>query len=218
VSLVLKANASLTSSNGKTSRSERVSALSKMDEALPPGAALISAFISPAEEDEFVELLDSGAWSGELKRRVQHFGYRYDYRARAVTLDAYLGPLPDWLECLGNRLVAAGCFDDLPDQVISNEYLPGQGISAHIDCEPCFEGTIVSLSLLSQCTMVFREKGGDSKRSAILEPRSAMVLKDASRYGWTHEIPGRKSDIIDGSKVERTRRISLTFRKVIRAL
>jgi alkylated DNA repair dioxygenase AlkB len=65
--------------------------------------------------------------------------------------------------------------------------------------------------------MVFREKGSNSKRSAILEPRSAMVLKDASRYGWTHEIPARKSDIMDGRRVERSRRISLTFRKGIRA-
>ena len=192
-------------------------ALSKMDEALPPGATLVPAFISPEEEDEFVQLLDGGAWSGELKRRVQHFGYRYDYRARAVTLDAYLGPLPDWLHSLGHRLVAAGCCDDLPDQVIANEYLPGQGISAHIDCEPCFNDTIVSLSLLSRCMMVFREKGSNSRCSTILEPRSAMVLKDASRYGWTHEIPARKSDIVDGIKVERSRRISLTFRKVIRA-
>ena len=193
-------------------------ALSKMAEPLPPGAALTSAFISSVEEADFVRFLDGGVWNGELKRRVQHFGYRYDYKARAVTLDAYLGPLPDWLQHLGNRLVDAGYFDDLPDQVISNEYLPGQGISAHVDCAPCFSDTIVSLSLLSQCEMVFREKASGEKLPIILEPRSVMVLKDEARYEWTHEIPARKSDVIAGNKVERTRRISLTFRKVIRAL
>lgn len=189
-----------------------------MAEPLPPGAALTSAFISSVEEANFVRFLDGGVWNGELKRRVQHFGYRYDYKARTVTLAAYLGPLPDWLHELGSRLVSAGYFDDLPDQVISNEYLPGQGISAHVDCEPCFSDTIVSLSLLSQCEMVFREKASGEKLSIILEPRSVMVLKDAARYEWTHEIPARKSDVIAGNKVERTRRISLTFRKVIRAL
>jgi alkylated DNA repair dioxygenase AlkB len=193
-------------------------ALSKTDKSLPPGAGYISAFISQAEENGYVKLLDDGQWGGELKRRVQHFGHRYDYKARAVTPDAYLGPLPDWLEYLGNRLVTAGYFDALPDQVIANEYLPGQGISAHIDCEPCFNDTIVSLSLLSQCEMVFREKDSGVKLSPILEPRSAVVLKDAARYKWTHEIPARQSDIIAGNKVERMRRISLTFRKVIRAL
>jgi len=44
--------------------------------------------------------LDAGEWSNTLKRRVQHFGYLYDYRARAVTVDAYLGKLPPWLETL----------------------------------------------------------------------------------------------------------------------
>ncbi|WP_236770608.1 hypothetical protein [Agrobacterium tumefaciens] len=43
-------------------------------------------------------MLDAGEWNTELKRRVQHFGYRYDYKARAITADAYLSKLPAWLE------------------------------------------------------------------------------------------------------------------------
>ncbi len=133
-------------------------ALTDLSLRLPPGAAYVPHFIPSALALDLVGMLDAGVWSGELKRRVQHFGYRYDYKARAVTSDAYLGHLPARLQALGQRLVAAGHFDDLPDQVIANEYLPGQGISAHVDCEPCFGGTIVSLSLLSFCEMVFREK------------------------------------------------------------
>lgn len=64
----------------------------------------------------------------------------------------------------------------------------------------------------------FSEEGQQFEAIFILEPRSVMVLKDVARYKWTHEIPARKSDVIDGGKVERSRRISLTFRKVIRAL
>jgi alkylated DNA repair dioxygenase AlkB len=105
----------------------------------------------------------------------------------------------------------------MPDQVIANEYLPGQGISAHIDCEPCFSEAIVSLSLLSPCEIIFRERRSDAKLGVVLEPRSAIVMKDDARYEWTHEIPARKSDIIDGAKVERSRRVSLTFRRAFRA-
>ncbi len=184
---------------------------------LPPGAAYVPQFIPSTQALDLVDLLDGGVWSGELKRRVQHFGYRYDYKARAVTSDAYLGHLPLWLQALGQHLVAAGHFDELPDQVIANEYLPGQGISAHVDCEPCFSDTIVSLSLLSSCEMVFREKASGARRGVILEPCSLVIMKDRARYAWTHEIPSRKSDVILGNKVERSRRISLTFRKVIRA-
>jgi alkylated DNA repair dioxygenase AlkB len=182
---------------------------------LPPGVTYLRDFLSSEEEAAIEASLDAGEWSHALKRRVQHFGYRYDYRARAVTADACLGPLPEWLGTLADRLVVGGCFADVPDQVIANEYLPGQGISAHVDCVPCFDETIVSLSLLSTCEMVFRECSGSGSSALLLHPRSALVLKEAGRYEWTHEIPARRSVLIDGIRVARGRRISLTFRKVL---
>jgi len=185
---------------------------------LPAGAAYLPGFVSPSEEAALVGQLDAGAWNAELKRRVQHFGYRYDYRARAVTADAYLGALPDWLRHLDERLAAVGFAGGAPDQVIANEYLPGQGISAHVDCVPCFNDTIVSVSLLSRCEMVFRQRRSGATRAIILDPCSALVMTGAARYEWTHEIPARKSDHVDGRKIERSRRISLTFRKVVRKI
>lgn len=184
---------------------------------LPPGIVYFDGFLSPEEEAAVTDRLDADAWSTELKRRVQHFGYRYDYKARAITSDAYLGPLPPWLGVSAERLVAAGYCRDLPDQVIANEYLPGQGISAHVDCVPCFDDTIVSISLLSTCEMVFRELRGPAACGVLLQPRSGLLLRDSGRYGWTHEIPARKSDIVNGVRKARSRRISLTFRKVVDA-
>lgn len=184
---------------------------------LPPGAIYITEFLSREEEEAIKDRLDAGEWSNTLKRRVRHFGYLYDYRARAVTAEAYLGKLPPWLETLAERLVTRGYFVDLPDQVIANEYLPGQGISAHVDCVPCFDDTIISISLLSQCEMIFRERSSSRSLAVLLHPRSGILLKEASRYDWTHEIPARKSDAVDGTKVNRGRRISLTFRKVTQA-
>ncbi|SIQ48513.1 hypothetical protein SAMN05880561_103160 [Rhizobium sp. RU33A] len=105
---------------------------------LPPGASLTPDWITPQQEVALAAFLDAGDWSGGLKRRVRHFGYRYDYRARSATVESRIGPLPDMLKGLAERLVADGFFSDVPDQVIANEYLPGQGISAHVDCEPCF--------------------------------------------------------------------------------
>ena len=64
---------------------------------LPPGAIYITEFLS-REEEAIKDRLDAGEWSNTLKRRVRHFGYLYDYRARAVTADAYLGKRPPWLE------------------------------------------------------------------------------------------------------------------------
>ena len=105
---------------------------------------------------------------------------------------------------------------EVADQVIVNEYLPGQGISAHIDCEPCFKDTIVSMSLASNCIMYFtNESDRTLKIPVLLEPRSIVVLTRQARYEWMHSITARRYDEWEGIRLERGRRVSLTFRKVI---
>lgn len=48
---------------------------------------------------------------------------------------------------------------DVPaiDQVTVNEYTPGVGIAPHVDAHSSFTGSILSLSLLGSCCMVFRK-------------------------------------------------------------
>lgn len=53
------------------------------------------------------------------------------------------------------------------------------------------------------------------KHDLYLQPRSLILLSGAARYQWTHAIPARKSDNVNGFKIERERRVSLTFRSVI---
>ena len=182
---------------------------------LPPGIRLLPDFISAEVETDLVAQVDSGMWSNELSRRVQHYGYRYDFRKRAVDPSMRLGPLPGWLHLLALRLFEEGIFERVPDQVIINEYLPGQGIAAHVDCEPCFGPTIASLSLSAPAPMVF----GDRKTSEVVEvdlpPKSLLVLSGEGRYEWTHSIPARRADVTDHAIRQRARRISLTFRTVI---
>lgn len=115
---------------------------------------------------------------------------------------------------LAMRLHREGLFSALPDQAIINEYLPGQGISAHIDCVPCFGKEIASLSLSSACVMEFTHPH-HNRQTKVLEPRSLFVLSGAARYEWQHSIPARKSDVIGNIKINRSRRVSITFRKVI---
>ncbi|MEX1152930.1 alpha-ketoglutarate-dependent dioxygenase AlkB [Parvibaculum sp.] len=184
---------------------------------LPQGATYLPDFVTAKEECELAAALDTGEWSVELKRRVQHFGWRYDYRARAVTADAFLGALPDWLSPVCARLEGETTFGRLPDQMIANEYLPGQGISAHVDCVPCFADKVASLSLLSACEMRFRHRASGEKCALLLEPRALLILAGAARYDWTHEIPARMADIVDGEKRPRARRVSMTFRNVLRS-
>lgn len=172
-----------------------------------PGLQYIPDFITADEERTLVEAIDQQPWLNDLKRRVQHYGYNYDYKARAVTPSSYIGPLPEWIEGIAGKLPFK------PDQAIVNEYLPGQGISAHVDCVPCFDNRIASLSLGSGTVMQFTN--AKRKEEIYLEPCSLIVLSGEARYQWTHAIPSRKSDMVNGFKIQRDRRVSLTFRNVI---
>lgn len=180
-----------------------------------PGLLYLPEFITPSEEKELLAHIDRAPRLSDLKRRVQHYGYKYDYRARAIDDSMSLGPIPEWLGSVRQRQVERGLFCELADQVIINEYEPGQGITDHIDCEPCFGATVVSLSLGSTCVMKFTHKDTRETVGCLLAPRSAVVLQGEARYKWMHGIPGRKSDSWRGEKFARGRRVSLTFRRVI---
>ncbi|KNC47622.1 uncharacterized protein AMSG_11724 [Thecamonas trahens ATCC 50062] len=181
-------------------------------EAVPgvPGLTVVTDAVSPEDELALLAQVDNGEWMTSLKRRVQHYGYRYDYRSRKVAPESYLGELPEWSKQVMARLGAAG--DGEFDQLIVNEYEPGQGISAHIDCKPCFAGVIVSVSLGSGAVMRFAKD--DVVCDVWLPARSAVVLTGPARWEWSHSIAGRKSDKVGGVRIKRTRRVSLTFRTV----
>ena len=185
-----------------------------------PGLLYVREFITPEDEQRLTEKIDAAEWRTDLKRRVQHYGWRYDYSARRVDPSMRLGPLPDWADDIGRRLVADGLLAAPPDQVIVNEYKEDQGISRHVD-SPGFADGIVTISLLESWEMVFRHQRGAQKRkvSKRLERRSAMILTGVARYDWTHEIPARRNetDSSTGKRWERRRRISLTFRRVLTA-
>ncbi len=187
-----------------------------MDTPLPPGARLLNRFVDQNEARHLLAAIDAEPWRSDLKRRVQHYGWLYDYRARTVSPDMRLGLLPGWLAEFVTRVGQAGGFGTPPDQVIVNEYLPGHGISAHVDCEPCFGPVIASLSLGSSAQMVFRKRSTGERRSILLENTDLLILSGEARYSWTHEIPARKSDMIGGARQPRKRRVSLTFRTVTR--
>ena len=185
-------------------------------EAVPiPGLRYLPDFIDADTEAALHATIDQQPWLHDLKRRVQHYGWRYDYKARGITQDLRIGAIPDWLAGFCERLRAEGIFSSTPDQVIINEYQPGQGISAHVDCVPCFGDTIASLSLGSAYVIDLIHASSGEKQSRLLEARSLLVLSGDARYHWQHAIPDRKSDKWNGQCIPRARRISLTFRTVI---
>ncbi len=179
------------------------------------GLTYIRNFVDRTTHDDLLRQVDASPWSDALKRRVQHYGYRYDYKARQIDASMAVTPFPPWARLIADLLCVQGLAPHMPDQLIVNEYLPGQGISGHVDCVPCFTDTIISVSLGSACVMEFTHIKTRQVASVLLEQGSAVVLRAEARYGWKHGIRARKIDRIEGSTIERARRVSLTFRKVI---
>ena len=181
-----------------------------------PGLVLCEDCLSPESELYCIERIDAagGEWRNDLSRRVQHYGWRYDYKARAITPDMHIGALPEWLKKLARKLYdETGLFDRVPDQVIVNEYLPGQGIAIHIDHKG-FGPTVCTISLGDDWEMDFSQNWKD-KRPALLIRRSLVLLTGESRSVWQHGITPRKSELTANGRRSRKRRLSLTFRTVL---
>ena len=173
---------------------------------LPEGLTLLPNWISIKEERELIKKINEGKWLNSLSRRVQHYGYLYDYRS--TTVNKSLDPIPDWLDPIHDRLIKEEIIVKPFEQLIINEYLPGQGIGKHSD-SPVFGNTIISLSLGSPCQMIFKSKISDEEPIKInLQPRTLLMMQGPARYQWTHQIPGTKRD-------RHGTRISLTFRYLL---
>lgn len=186
-----------------------------MGEKTVQGLLLVKGFLSAAEQEELTRGIDAARWSDELKRRVQHYGYRYDYAARSVASSPQTLPVPEWGSRLVRRMLAGGVATQQFDQIIVNEYLPGQGISAHADSASAFENEIVSVSLGSACVMTFSRPAQSGGVDVLIEPGDLLLIKDAARHQWLHQIKHKKSDLWEGCVIKRGRRLSVTFRKVL---
>ena len=167
------------------------------------GLQLIDNFLTEDEEVELMRLIDASPWDRSISRRTQHYGFRYDYTAKTAQDPA--PPIPDWCVFVVDRLIERRLLKERPDQLIINEYTPGQGIAGHVDNTKYFKDGIVSISLNAEYDMDFTR--GDEFVKLILPRRSALVLHGDARYQWRHGIEKRKAG--------RGRRVSLTFRKLI---
>ncbi|CAO3661930.1 unnamed protein product [Umbelopsis ramanniana] len=86
----------------------------------------------------------------------------------------------------------------------------------HTDAPSIFGDAILSLSLLSACVMKFTNVETGDTVDVLLPRRSMLVMTGEARYNYKHSI---SKDLIetssDGTTIERSRRVSFTFRQII---
>ncbi|KAM9317771.1 tRNA (carboxymethyluridine(34)-5-O)-methyltransferase alkbh8 [Pholidichthys leucotaenia] len=169
----------------------------------PEGLVLVEDFVSIEEEAVLLAAInwstseeDVTAQKALKHRRVKHYGFEFRYDNNNVDKDK---PLPAGLpkECLPvlERCVENGHINFMPDQLTVNQYESGQGIPPHVDTHSAFEDTILSLSLGTKTVMEFRHPDGRVV-AVVLPRRSLLVMKEESRYLWTHGITPRKFDMV----------------------
>ena len=177
----------------------------------------LPGFLAQEEQDEAVRRINAADWNTQISRRTQHYGWRYDYKAKAVTPDMYLGQLPDYLDRIAGRLAGLTyegrpVFPRKPEQCIVNEYAGRQGIAQHTDHRG-FGPVIATISLLEDWEMELKRRYRDNAfMPALLQQGSVLLMTGPSRSVWTHGITAKGAEA-DGRP--RRRRISLTFRTVL---
>ena len=148
------------------------------------GAVLVPDFVTPAEEARLLLRIAEAPWLPELSRRVQHYGFRYDYRGTSRPVPA--APFPRWAACMAERL-RPHFGGALPVQCIVNEYRPGQGIGMHADHRD-FGGIVASLSLGAEWPMRFRPRAARVPTPPAPCPATRSRCSRAARC-WCSRAP-----------------------------
>ena len=191
-----------------------------------PGLYYIDDVFSAADCGTIVKNLDAcQRWTpltgSKNSRMVQHYGYIYDYTSGKV--DQKCDPIPNFLTPMRDVLQYICSELKLMDekyefnQCIVNNYEPGQGISRHVDAA-AYGHVIGCYTLGSGATMMFTSPNSET-HAVYVQPGSLYLMvgdKNTlnARYDWSHQMDGRKSDVVNGKRVPRGRRISVTFRNV----
>lgn len=197
--------------------------------------------IQVADNDNTIDKLNTKEWkplsNSPNSRVVQHYGYEYDYNT--YNIKKKCEEIPEFLlkykEFLTNKCNELNIINNNKNnneetkdknddkntnnkyefnQCIVNNYEIGQGISKHIDVVS-YGDIIGCYTIGGGSSMIFRNKNNTNEKYEIYtEPNSLYIMSGDARYNWTHEMPSRKSDIINGTKIPRNRRVSITFRNI----
>lgn len=183
----------------------------------PPlgGLTYCETYIDDALETALMADIDALPWSLELGRRRQWYGGDYDDTELGLAQQYRASAPPDRFVAVAQQLYADGILPSVAIRFGVNEYLPGQGIGAHMDRDNEVVTSVAILSLGSGLMMDFvrpADKARQDVRSYYLHRRSLLLIAGEARYQWMHGIAPRRADKICGLIRPRGRRLSIMFR------
>lgn len=189
-----------------------------------PGLKYYPEYLTKDEEKELLKLIHDSKELTSIthstdSRKVIQYGYTYSYDRSGVTK---CDPIPDIYKKLieTERVKKVIGTEFAFDQLIINQYLPGQGISPHIDHTKYFGEIVFCISIGADTLVEFTQKKNEFTKgddTQYIAPRSAYAMTGDLRYKWYHAISGSKRTAGRnmGDPAYEGVRYSLTFRKVI---
>jgi alkylated DNA repair dioxygenase AlkB len=174
-----------------------------------PGFAVRKNYVGAEEERELLAHIEQGPWETDWRRRIQQYGLGYagEHGAKAT----WLRDFPEWLLPRARRVAEDGGFERFPENCVINEYIPPLGIGPHRDYG-AFGDKIACVSLASDIVTDFRNPKTAQRVSVYVPARSLWVISREARWEWQHGIASRLTDVIEGERRRRERRVSITFR------
>jgi DNA oxidative demethylase len=159
----------------------------------PQGLVYVPDFISATEELQLIktfeemEFYDFVLQGQPAKRKVHHFGFRYEFYSQHVEP---IEEFPGWLKEIRDRAAPfAGLKADTIEQALVAKYDSGAGIGWHRDA-PAFGATVVGISFAADDVMRFRRTLADSFEhyKQPLARRSLYILSGPARSVWQHSV------------------------------
>ncbi|KAJ8965761.1 hypothetical protein NQ314_003919 [Rhamnusium bicolor] len=163
---------------------------------VPPTVYYIPNFITKDEELYIIKNVYSvpkPKWTSLSNRRLQDYG--------GIPHEKGMIPekIPNWLQIYMNRIDELNIFEGKKsNQILINEYLPGQGIMPHTD-GPLFYPTVTTITCGSHTILEFMENNESRRKicDLLLEQCSLVIIKDDMYSKYLHSISERHFDVIN---------------------
>lgn len=170
------------------------------------GLFYIKNYLTDEESDELesaIKRIKFTPISSTVNSRcVAHYGYYYAYNRSGLTIAP---PIPAGLaQLVDPEILNPLINEELPpfDQLIINEYKPGQKIAYHTDHVEQF-GPIIACVTVGQ-SIPIHFKHGNHITTLDIEPGSMYIMTGDARYKYQHGLQNNTDGV----------RYSLTFRTI----
>jgi alkylated DNA repair protein alkB family protein 4 len=186
--------------------------ISNLDSVNIGGVHVIENFISPEEEQQLIQIIDTKRpWvDSQEGRRKQDYGPKVSFLKRKVSVGNF-GGLPRFAVNLFDRMSASHSNlmkDFVPVEFCVLEYTPERGsyIRPHYDDMWIWGDRLITVNLLSDTVLrLTREFKMPPYEIVIRMPaRSLIIITGEARYDWHHSI--NRYDI-------KSRRVAMTWRE-----